>query len=182
MLPSQPSNVIPMLAAFRQLAPCSPADMASVLRRLHQAGVRRGFVLMAPTSLAQQPLIQLPEHGDLCQEVQWWSGLCDLIRRQTQLGVVMVDAAHGGLDTERVWEGARLRKNISVLKGLTRAERSALLEISRGVCTADRGLLIEARVLGTPGYEPWEAQMAILGEAVGDLFTGAASGALPATA
>ena len=182
MLPPQPSNVMPMLATLRQLAPCTPAEMACVLRQLHRTRIRRGFVLVAPTELIRQPLIELPEGGDLRREVQWWSRLCDLIRTQTGLSVVLMDAAHGGLDPACVLDGARLQKKIAVLQDLTRAERSALLEISRGVCTGDRGLLIEARVLETPNYEPWEAQMAILGEAVGDLFATPASAALPATA
>lgn len=182
VLPPQPSNVIPMLATLRQLAPCGPAEMASALRHLHKSGIRRGFVLVGPTRLAWQPLIDLPDDGAPGRELQWWSQLCDLIRQQARLGVVLVDAAHGGLDPARVLDGARLRKKIAVLRDLTRAERSALLEISRGVCTGDRGLLIEARVLEAPNYEPWEAQMAILGEAVGDLFPGTASGVLPAIA
>lgn len=171
-----------MLAAPRQLAPCSSAEMASALRRLHQGGIRRGFVLVAPTSLARQPRIEMPATGDLPRDLRWWSGLCDLIRTQTGLSVVLVDAAYRGLEPEAVRQGARLQKKIAVLDDLTRAERSALLEICRGVCTGDRGLLIEARVLETPNYEPWEAQMAILGEALGDLFAGLASTTLPATA
>ncbi len=93
-----------------------------------------------------------------------------------------MDAAHAGLEPARVLDGARLQKRIAVLEDLTRAERSTLLEISRGVCTGDRGLLIEARVLEAPNYERWEAHMAILGEAVRDLFPIAAWGALPASA
>ena len=171
-----------MLASLRQLAPCSPVEIASALRRLHQAGMRRGFVLVAPTALVPQPLMDLPEDGDPCRELHWWSGLCDLIQEQTGLGVVLVKARPCGLEPARVLDGARLRKRIAVLEDLTRAERSALIEISRGVCTGDRGLLIEARVLETPNHEPWEAQLAILDEAVGDLFTGVALGALPASA
>ncbi|MDE2783141.1 MAG: hypothetical protein OXK77_09305 [Gemmatimonadota bacterium] len=163
-----------MLATLRHLAPCTPAEMASALRRLHQAGVRRGFVLVAPTALAR--------NGAPGRELHWWSGLCDLIQEQTGLGVVLVDAAHAGLELARVLDGARLQKRIAVLEDLTRAERSALLDISRGVCTGDRGLLIEARALEAPNYEPWEAHAAILGEVVHDLFPIAASGALPASA
>ena len=171
-----------MLANLRQLAPCTPAEMASALRRLHQAGIRRGFVLVAPTALPREPLMDLAEYGDPGRELHWWSGLCDLIQEQTGLGVVLVDAAHAGLELARVLDGARLQKRIAVLEDLTRAERSALLDISRGVCTGDRGLLIEARVLEAPNYEPWEAHAAILGEAVHDLSPIAASGALPASA
>ena len=137
---------------------------------------------MAPTRLARQPLIDLQEADDTADQVQWWSRLCDLIRTLTPLGVVLVDAAHRGLDPELVRERTRLRKRLSLLEDLTRAERTALVEISRGVCTGDRGLLTEARVLETPNHEPWEAQVAILDEALGDLFMGAASRVLRATA
>lgn len=178
----RPSNVIPLLAALRQSAPCTPAEMARVLRRLHRAGITRGFVLVAPSELARQPLIELPEGGDPAREARWWSALCDLIPSRTGLSVVLVDAADGGPDPQRVLDGARSRKKIAVLEDLNRAERSALLEISRGVCTGDRGLLIEAGGLDTPTCEPWEVQMAIRGGTASDLFARMAGGVLPASA
>jgi len=178
----RPSNVIPLLAALRQSAPCTPAEMARVLRRLHRAGITRGFVLVAPSELARQPLSEQPVGGDPAHEARWWSGLCDLIPTQTGLSVVLLDATDGRLDPRRVLDGARSRKKIAVLEDLTRAERSALLEISRGVCTGDRGLLIEAGGLDAPTCEPWEVQMAIRGETVSDLFASMASGVLPASA
>ena len=156
--------------------------MAGALRRLHQSGIRRAFILVAPTKLARQPVIDLHEADDTARQVQWWSRLCDLIRTQTPLSVVLVDAAHRGLDPELVRERTRLRKRLSLLEDLTRAERTALVEISRGVCTGDRGLLTEARVLETPNHEPWEARVAILDEALGDLLMGATSRVLRATA
>lgn len=165
----RPSNVIPLLAALRQSAPCTPAEMARVLRRLHRAGITRGFVLVAPSELPRQP-------------ARWWSALCDLIATQTGLSVVLVDAADGGVDPQRLLDGARYRKKIAVLGDLTRAERSALLEISRGVCTGDRGLLTEAGVLDAPTCEPWQVQRAIRGETVRDLFASMASRMLPASA
>ena len=167
---SQPSNVIPMLAALRRSARCTPAEMAGVLRRLHRAGVRKSFVVVAPTSLGR-------EGG-----VQWWSGLCDRIQSETGRGVVLVNTADRGLEAERVLRSARLRNRITVLDDLAFAERSALLEIARGVCTGDRDLLVEARVLGTPNYEPWEVRTAILGESLGGLFSTPGLEALPATA
>ena len=181
--PSQPSNVIPMLAALRQPARCTPAEMAIVLRRLHRAGIRRGFVLVAPTVLGGEPQVDPSGAGPQdVGDVQWWSRLCDLIRTRTGLGVVLLDAARAGLDAKCVLEDFGPRKRIAVLKHLTRAERSALLEISRGVCTGDRDLLTEARVLGTSSYEPWEARMAILSKAAGSLFTAPGLAPLPATA
>lgn len=172
-----------MLAALRQSALCTPAEMASVLRRLHRAGVRKSFVVVAPTSLGGEPRIGPSDSGPRGEgEVQWWSGLCDRIGTRTGLGVVLVETARAGLDAQRVLEGVGLRKRTAVLKGLTRAGRSALLELSRGVCTGDRDLLTEARVAGTPGCEPREARMAIRSEAAGDLFWTPGLGALPATA
>lgn len=178
---SQPSNVIPFLAALRHSAACTPAEMAGVLRRLHRAGITRGFVLVAPTELGRQPPIEVPEGGDPAHEA-WWSGLCNLISTQTGLSPVLVDAAHGGLDPQRVLDGASFAAKIAVLKDLTRAERSALLEISRGLCTGDRSLLSEARVLDAPNYEPREVQMAIREEALSDLFASMATRMLPASA
>lgn len=157
-----------------------------MLRRLHRAGITRGFVLVVPSDPARQPPIELPEGGDPAHERRWWSALCDVIATQTGLRVVLVDAADGAVDAQRVLDGTRCRKKIAVLEGLTRAERSALLEISRGACTGDRDLLIEADVLDAPIYapiyEPWEIEMAIRGETVRDLFAGMASGLLPASA
>ncbi len=156
--------------------------MAGALRRLHQSGIRRSFILVAPTRLGRQPVIDLPEADDPADQVQWWSRLCDLIRTQTPLSVVLVDAAHRGLNPELVRERARLQKRLALLEDLTRAERTALLEISRGVCTGDQGLLTEARVLETPSHEPREAQVAILEESLGDRLMGATSRVLRATA
>jgi len=178
----RPSNVIPLLAARRRPAPCTPAEMARVLRRLHRAGITRGFVLVAPSELARQSLIELPEGGNPGHQARWWSALCDLIPAQTGLSVVLVDAADGGLDLQGVLDGTRYRKKIAVFANLAGAERSALLEISRGVCTGNRGLLIEAGDLDAPTCEPWEVQMAIRGETVSDLFASTAAGVLPASA
>ena len=172
-----------MLAALRQSARCTPAEMAGVLRRLHRAGIRRGFVLVAPTALGAEPRVDPSDDGPRAEgDVQWWSGLCDRIRTRTGLGVVLVDAGRAGIDAKCVLEDFGTRKGIAVLRNLTRAERSALLEISRGVCTGDRDLLTEARVLGTPSYEPWVARMAIRSEVAGDLFSTPGLAPLPATA
>ncbi len=171
-----------MPAALRHSARSSLVEMAAALRRLHQSGIRRAFILVAPTRLARQPLIDLPEPEDISRQVQWWSDLCDQIRTQTALSVVLVDTAHGGLDTELVRERTRVPRRFALLEDLARAERTALVEISRGVCTGDWGLLTEARVLKTPNFEPWEAQIAILGEVLGDLFTTPGAEALPASA
>ena len=180
---SQPPNVIPMLAAFRQSAPCTPAEMAGVLRRLHRAGVRKGFLVVAPTNLGGDPRIDPSDGGPKDEgDVRWWSEVCDRIRSEIGLSMVLVNAPWRGLEADRVLSKVRPGKGIAVLDDLTTRERSALLEVSRGVCTGDRNLLAEARALGTPGYEPWEARMAILSEAAGDLFMTPGLQALRATA
>lgn len=171
-----------MSAPLGQLARSTPVEMAGALRRLHQSGIRRSFILVAPTRLVRQPLFDLQEADDTADQVQWWSRLCDLIRTQTPLSVVLADATHGGMNPGLVRELTRLRTRLALLEDLTRAERTALVEISRGVCTGDWGLLTEARVLETPNYEPWEVQAAILDDVLGDLFMGTTSRTLRATA
>ena len=157
--------------------------MAGVLRRLHRAGVRKSFVVVAPTSLGREPRVDLSDGGPRDEgDVDWWSRLCDLIQSETGRSVVLVTAADRGLEAGRVLRSSRLRKRIAVLEDLAFAERSALLEIAQGVCTGDRDLLVEARVLGTPNCEPWEARTAILGESLAGLFSTPGLEALPATA
>ena len=181
MLPSRPANAPPNPSALRQAARSTPPEMAGALRRLHQSGIRRAFILVAPTRLTAQPQIDLPEAEGASRQVRWWSALCDRIRTRTALSVVLVNATHRSLDAELVREHARLEKRLALLEDLTRADRTALVELSRGVCTGDWGLLTEARVLETPNYEPWEARMAMLDESLGDPFA-AIPPVLPATA
>ena len=104
--------------------------------------------------------------------VRWWARLCNVIQEETGLGVVLVEASHRGVDPVRVLAETGLATGIAVLRpaeeihcscDLTRGERSALLEISRGVCTGDLGLLAEARARGAANYEPGEAEAAIRG-------------------
>ena len=171
-----------MLAALRQSAPCTPAEMAGVLRRLHRAGIRKGFIVLAPTHL-DRDLRADPTDGGPEDEgaVQWWSGVCDRIRSETGLSVVLVNACRGP-EAERVLSNVRLGKGVAVLDDLTTRERSALLEVSRGICTGDRNLLAVARALEKPRYAPWEVRMAVLSEAAGDLFMTPGLQALRATA
>ena len=170
-----------MLTASRRPS-ASPIEVAAALRRLHRAGVRRSFVLVAPTGLGRQPQLDLTEAGDLRGDARWWSEACDGIRARTGLEVVLVDMAHRGIDAERVAKGAGGGRRFSVLTGLSRGERSALLELCRAVCTGHRGLLAEARALGTPALEPWELQVAPRGDASGELLDLPVAEALPATA
>ncbi len=120
--------------------------MAGVLRRLHRAGIRKGFFVVAPTSLGGDPRVDPSDGGPKDKgDVQWWSGICDRIRSETGLSMVLVNAPCRGPEAERVLSNVRLGKGVAVLDDLTTRERSALLEVSRGVCTGDRNLLAEAR-------------------------------------
>ncbi|MYG80772.1 MAG: hypothetical protein F4187_02890 [Gemmatimonadetes bacterium] len=168
MHPTTPSDVIPMLAAAPRLPSCSPLELAAALRRLHRAGVRRGYMLLAPTRSGREP-------------VRWWARLCNVIQEETGLGVVLVEASHRGVDPVRVLAETGLATGIAVLHDLTRGERSALLEISRGVCTGDLGLLAEARARGAANYEPGEAEAAIRDGRSSEV-PGLSSGGLAATA
>lgn len=162
-----------MLTATRRLPPCSPLELAAALRRLHGAGIRRGYVLVAPTRLTRA-------QGT---DIRWWSRLCNRIAAETRLALVLVEAAHGALDPERVVDGAGPVRGITVLKDLSRGERSALLEISRGVCTGDGGLLMEARLRGVAHRAPRDRDGDHLPRAMHSISTFAPSASpLPAIA
>lgn len=157
-----------MLTATRQLPPCSPLELAAALRRLHGSGIRRGYVLVAPTRLMRAQVAGAPRIGaaggpgepgnghpdSVWADTRTWSRLCNRIHAETGLGVVLVEAAHGGLDPERVLDGIGPVTRSAVLADLSSGERSALVEISRGVCTGDRGLLMEARLRGVAEWTP----------------------------
>lgn len=147
--------------------------------------IRRGYMLVAPTHPRSEP------SGDASAErafggdaaaVRWWSRLCNAILTETGLGVVLADAGHAGLHTHRVREEAGKRGGIAILHDLSRGERSALLEISRGVCTGDHGLLTEARVRGAANYEPPEIDVAVREGRLAGLLVHPASGVQSATA
>lgn len=159
---------MPILTADRRLPSCSPLELAAALRRLHKAGIRRGYMLVAPTRLGREP-------------VRWWARLCNLIRAETGLGVVLVDASQRSVDPERVLAESGLATGIAVLQDLSSGERSALLEISRGACTGDPGLLSEARVRGVANGEPREVEAVIRNARPGGV-PDRSSGGLPATA
>lgn len=185
MHPAGPSDVIAMLTATPRLPSCSPLELAAALRRLHQAGIRRGYMLVAPTHPRSEPsddaLAERASGGDAAA-VRWWSRLCNAILTETGLGVVLADAGHAGLHTHRVREEAGKRGGIAILHDLSRGERSALLEISRGVCTGDHGLLTEARVRGAANYEPPEIDVAVREGRLAGLLVHPASGVQSATA
>lgn len=186
MHPATPSDVIPMLTASTPRLPsCSPMELAAALRRLHKAGMRRGYVLVVPTHPAGEPGGVVPVGSGRRRAaggVRWWSRLCALIHAGTGLGVVLADAGHAGLDAERVGAESGRRGGIAVLSDLSRGERSALLEISRGVCTGDPGLLAEARVRGVANCEPPEIDAAVREGRLAALLVRPAPGVRTATA
>lgn len=147
-----------------------------------------GYVLVVPTRLAGQPMMEDGANA----EVLWWARICDAIMAETPLGVVLIDTAGSGPDARLVRDrsgrhpgsGHREgnRAGIKVFDDLSRPERSALMELSRAVCTGHRGLLAEAGTLGVAAFEPWQLQVALRREAVGQLLDDPLVGVLPATA
>lgn len=140
---------------------------------------------MVPTRLTGEPI------GDgfgSDSGIAWWSRVCGAIVVRTGLGVVLLNAAGGGPDALDVRDRAVVRgqgkdrPRVAVLEDLSRPERSALLELSRAVCTGHRGLLAEAGTLGTVAFEPWQLQVALRQEAMGELLDDPVAGVLPATA
>ena len=141
---SGPSNVIPFLAARPRIG-CNPLELAVALRRLHQARLRGGFVLLAPGS--PDPAAGTPE-----REPAWWSQLCDRVREQTRLRAALIDVSTGNGAASSVARVA-VRRAIAIGE-VTPGERAALIELSRGVCTTDPALLAEARAMGVPTPSP----------------------------
>lgn len=180
----QPSNVLSWLTVPGPRRRCGPLELAAALRRLHEAGMRRGYVLVVPTRLTGEPMVD--EDGSDAG-VRWWGRICGAILAETHLGVVLIDTAGGGPDARLVRDRAERHREkhcarARVLQDLSRPERSALLELSRAVCTGHRGLLAEAGTFGTAAFEPWQLQVALRAEAVGDLLDDPVAGVLPATA
>ena len=148
----------------------------------------RGYVLVVPTRLADQPMMEDGSNA----EVLWWAGICDAIMTETPLGVVLIDTAGSGPDARLVRDRSgghpgfghreRHRARIKVFEDLSRPERSALMELSRAVCTGHQGLLAEAGTLGAAAFEPWRLQVALRGGAVGQLLDDPVAGVLPAMA
>lgn len=164
-----PPNVIPFLTAPRHDG-CSPLQLAAALRRLHKEGLRGGFVLAAPMS-------DDPASGARHGDVDWWSRLCDRIRAQTRLRVVLLDMPAGAGMASSV-AGRTLRRP-QVIDEVTPGERPALIELSRGVCSSHPRLLAEARAAGVSALRPGELDAALRNGTPSALFGHPITATLP---
>ena len=169
---SGPSNVIPFLAA-RPRGGSSPLALAAALRRLHQAELRGGFVLVAPVSPA-------PAAGIPAKDATWWSQLCDRIREQTRMRVALIDVPTGTGIASAVARGT-LRRAI-VIDDIAPGERAALIELSRGICTSDPQLLAEAQAMGVPAPGPDQLSASARNGTLSDLVAHPITETLPASA
>lgn len=167
-----PSNLIPFLAAPRRDG-CGPLQLAAALRRLHKARLCGGFVLVVPVSGD-------PESGAAHRDVAWWSQLCDRIRERTRLRVALMDVSSGGDMASAVADGTLRRAQ--VIDEVGPGERSALIELSRGVCTSHPRVLAEARTMGVSAFGPDELDAALRNGALSTLFAHPVAATLPASA
>jgi len=169
---SGPSNVIPFLAA-RSRVGCSPLELAAVLRRLHRARLRGGFVVLAPVSLDSSAGI--PE-----KDPKWWSQLCDRIREQTRFRVALMEASTGAGEASAIAQEA-VRRAIA-LGEVGPGERAALIELARGVCTTDAELLAEAREMDVSAPSPDQVDRALRNGTLSALFAHPITVTLPISA
>lgn len=136
---STPTDLVPFLSVPSPSRCSDPIVLAAALERVHKAGLRRGFVLVAPT-LADR-------------DEDWWLAVCERIRKEVRVGVVVVGKR--GIKWSVSEEQRRPGKRCVVLAtGLSPKERAGLVELARGVCTGSRTLLAEATARGTPAFEP----------------------------
>lgn len=134
-----PTDLVPFLSVPSPSRCSDPIVLAAALERVHKAGLRRGFVLVAPT-LADR-------------DEDWWLAVCERIRKEVRVGVVVVGKR--GMRWSASEEQRRPGKRCVVLAtGLSPKERAGLVELARGVCTGSRTLLAEATARGTPAFEP----------------------------
>ena len=164
-----PSNVIPFLAASRRDG-CSSLQLAAALRRLHKAGLRGGFVLVVPMS-------DDAESGAAHEDAVWWSRLCDRIRERTRLRVALMDRPAGAAMASAVADGTV--RPAHVIDEITAGERSALIELSRGVCTSHPHLLAEARAAGVSALRPGDLDAALRNGTLSSLFAHPITATLP---
>ena len=175
-----PSNVIPLLTAARHRRSTSPLELAAALRRVHAAGLRRGFVLVAPTPLAKDTDVESRGADFSGSDLEWWTELCDGIRMQTSLHVALIDTAPDAVAASAVCEQAPDRAR--VVTELPADVRAALIELSRGVCTGDPGLLAEARAMGIPALDPLQFEAAARDGMLPDFLEHPIVESLPASA
>lgn len=164
---STPTDLVPFLSVPSPSRRCSPSVLAAALERVHKAGLRRGFVLVAPT-LADR-------------DEDWWLALCERIRKEIRVGVVVVGKR--GMKWSFPEEQRRPGKRCVVLTtGLSPKERAGLVELARGVCTGSRTLLAEATARGTPAFEPGRLDGESWASVLGELTASRHARTLPATA
>ena len=150
-----PSNVIPLLGAARAFGGCDPLQLALALRRVHAAGLRRDFVLLAPSRLS-------------VADIGWWTAACHAIVEQTRLWIGLVEPS----DREADAMGApdRMSGRIRVIPDLAPEARAGVIELSRGVVSDDRGFLTEAEAMGIPGHDRAGIEAAVGGRHLSALF------------
>lgn len=121
-----------------------------------------------------------PESGAAHRDVAWWSQLCDRIRERTRLRVALMDVP-GSVGTASAVAGGTLRR-AQVIDEVTPGERSALIELSRGVCTAHPHLLAEARAMRVSALRPGELDAALRNGTLSVLFAHPITATLPISA
>ena len=115
-----------------------------------------------------------------CADVEWWIELCDAIRVQTSLRVALIDLAPDEMAASAVCE--RSVRRARVVTEIPDGARAALIELSRGVCTGDPGLLAEARSMGIPTIDPVQFEAVAREGTLPDLLERPITKALPASA
>ena len=146
-----PSNVIPLLSVSRPFRGCDPLQLASALRRVHAAGLRRDFVLLAPSRLA-------------VEDLGWWTIVRHAIVEQTRLWIAVAEPPDR--EARAVWAPDWMSGRTRVISELAPEARAGVIELSRGVVSDDPGVLEEAESKGVPGFDRARIEAAIGG---GDL-------------
>ena len=162
-----PSNVIPLLGTSRTTCRCDPLQLALALRRVHAAGLRRGFILLAPARLVPG-------------NVGWWIGVCHAIVEQTRLWIALVEVPDREAGVE--WPHDRMPSRIRMIPDLPPQERAGVIELSWGVLSDDHGFLKEAGLMGVPVYDRVRIDAAIRGRGLSALLERPIRGALPVSA
>lgn len=162
-----PTDLVPFLSVPSPPRRCDPVVLAAALERVHKAGLRHGFVLVAPTFADR--------------DQAWWSALCERIRKEVRVGVVVVGkrAREWPTSEEQRRPGKRC---VAAATGVSPKERAGLVEVARGVCTGARTLLAEATATGTPAFQPGRIDGELRDGALRELMAGRYARTLSATA